>query len=406
MRRSRKLSRAFVALLGTVVLASCGGGGGNGGTTVPAPSPTPTTPTITVSHVFTSLSFNQPTVLKQAPGDSSRWFVGEKGGVIRVFDNNPGALSSSVFLDISAVVNASGEGGLLGFAFHPNFPLTPEVFVSYTRSGAPLVSYISRFVSNDNGQTLLPIPDEVILTVLQPQTNHNGGDILFGPDGFLYSGFGDGGGGGDPLGNGQDDWNLHGTIIRIDVDGGSPYAIPAGNPNAMNAECVQGYGGAPCPEIFAWGLRNPWRLSFDEVTGKLWTGDVGQGDWEEIDVIDVGGNYGWNVREGAHCFSPPSGCDTNFIDPITEYSHSQGRSVTGGHVYRGSSIADLVGWYVFGDYANGNIFAVPENSTAGVAPDVLLDTNNAIVTFAEDTAGELYYVDIAVGTIHLIEGAP
>ncbi|MGB5629475.1 MAG: PQQ-dependent sugar dehydrogenase, partial [Woeseiaceae bacterium] len=393
MNGTRILSAAATVLWVALAVSSCSGGEENGGTVGPTPQPTPTTPTISVSHVFTSLSFNQPTVLKQAPGDASRWFVGEKGGYIRVFANNPGSSSSSTFLDISAVVNAAGEGGLLGFAFHPNFPLTPEVFVSYTRSGAPLVSYISRFVSNDNGLTMEAGSEDPILTVLQPETNHNGGDIHFGPDGYLYAGFGDGGGAGDPRGYGQNDENLHGTIIRIDVDGGSPYAIPAGNPNAANAECVQGYGGAPCPEIFAWGLRNPWRLSFDDVTGKLWVGDVGQGAWEEIDVIEVGGNYGWNVREGAHCYEPSSGCSTNFTDPITEYGHSQGRSVTGGHVYRGPGIADLVGWYVFGDYGNGNIFAIPENSAAGAAPDVLLDTPNAIVTFARDADGELYYVD-------------
>ena len=409
MHRIRITSNVTAALLAAMALAGCGGGnsGGNGGgTVVPPPPPTSTTPTVTVSQVFTSLTFSQPTVLKQAPGDSSRWFVGEKSGFIRVFANNPGSSSSSTFLDISSVVNASGEGGLLGIAFHPDFPVTPEVFVAYTRTGAPLVSYISRFTSDDNGQTLLAGSEDPILTVLQPQTNHNGGDILFGPDGFLYASFGDGGGGGDPQGNAQNDENLHGSIIRIDVDGASPYGIPAGNPNAMNSACFQGYGGAPCPEIFAWGLRNPWRISIDEVTGKLWAGDVGQGDWEEIDVIEVGMNYGWNVREGAHCFSPPSGCATTFEDPITEYDRSQGRSVTGGHVYRGSAIADLVGWYVFGDYGSGNIFAIPENSVAGVTPDVLLGTPNAIVTFAEDTDGELYYADIAVGTIHKLEDAP
>jgi glucose/arabinose dehydrogenase len=395
----------LIAATGAMALAGCGGGSGAGTVANPQP-PTTTTPTISASHVFTSLTFNQPTVLKQAPGDSSRWFVGEKGGFIRVFANNASSSSSSTFLDITGVVNAAGEGGLLGFAFHPDFPVTPEVFVSYTRSGAPLVSYISRFLSNDNGQTLLAGSEEPILTVLQPETNHNGGDVLFGPDGFLYAGFGDGGGSGDPLGNGQNDENLHGTIVRIDVDGGTPYAIPPGNRNAMNGVCTQGYGGAPCPEIFAWGLRNPWRLSFDKATGKLWVGDVGQGSWEEIDVIEAGENYGWNVREGANCHNPATGCDTNFADPITEYGRTLGRSVTGGHVYRGSSIADLVGWYVFGDYGSGNIFAIPENSAAGVTPDVLLGTSNRIVTFAEDTDGELYFVDIAVGTIHKLEGAP
>ena len=406
MGGNRILLNATASMLAAMALASCGGGSGGGGTIAPPPPPMSTTPTIAVSRVFASLTFSQPTVLKQAPGDSSRWFVGEKNGLIRVFANNPSASSSSTFLDLTGVVNASGEGGLLGFAFHPDFPITPEVYVSYTRSGAPLVSYISRFLSNDNGQTLLAGSEDPILTVLQPQTNHNGGDILFGPDGYLYAGFGDGGGGGDPLGNGQDDENLHGTIIRIDVDSGSPYGIPAGNPNAMNSLCIQGYGGAPCPEIFAWGLRNPWRLSIDEVTGKLWVGDVGQGNWEEIDVVEVGLNYGWNVREGAHCFNPASGCATNFEDPVTEYDHGLGRSVTGGHVYRGAAIGDLVGWYVFGDYTSGRIFAIPENSTTGVVPDVLLDTSNAIVTFAEDADGELYFVDIAVGTIHKLEDAP
>jgi glucose/arabinose dehydrogenase len=311
-----------------------------------------------------------------------------------------------MFLDISGAVNSSGEGGLLGFAFHPDFPLTPEVFVSYTRTGAPLVSYVSRFFSTDNGQTLLAGSEEVILTLLQPRTNHNGGDITFGPDGLLYISFGDGGGSGDPDGNGQDNTNLHGTIVRIDVDAGAPYAIPATNPNAANATCPQGYGSAPCAEIFAWGLRNPWRISFDNVTGKLWAGDVGQGAWEEIDVIDIDGNYGWNVREGAHCFEPATGCATTFVDPITEYGRGDGVSVTGGYVYRGSDVPELVGWYVFGDFGSGNLFAIPEDSAMGVTPEILLDTNLGIVTFGQDNAGELYLMDFGVGTIHKVESAP
>ena len=213
MGRNRILLNATASLLATMALASCGGGSDGGGTVAPPAPPMSTAPTIVVSRVFAALTFSQPTVLKQAPGDSSRWFVGEKNGLIRVFANNPSASSSSTFLDITGVVDASGEGGLLGFAFHPDFPITPEVYVSYTRSGAPLVSYLSRFLSNDNGLTLLPGSEDPILTVLQPQTNHNGGDILFGPDGYLYAGFGDGGGSGDPLGNGQDDENLHGAII-------------------------------------------------------------------------------------------------------------------------------------------------------------------------------------------------
>jgi glucose/arabinose dehydrogenase len=397
------------SVLGTVfLLASCGGSSGDATLGNPAPPPGGGggTPSVSVSQVFTGLTFAEPTVLKQAPGDDSRWFVGEKGGFIRVFANNPSSSSAELFLDISAAVNASGEGGLLGFAFHPDFPITPEVFVSYTQTGAPLVSYVSRFFSTDNGQTLLAGSEEIILTVLQPQTNHNGGDVHFGPDGYLYVGFGDGGGSGDPQGNGQDDTNLHGTIVRIDVDGAAPYEVPPTNPNALSANCPQGYGGAPCAEIYAWGLRNPWRMSFDSVTGKLWTGDVGQGDWEEIDVIESGENYGWNEREGAHCFNPATGCRTVFTDPITEYGRSQGRSVTGGYVYRGNAIADLVGWYVFGDFASGNLFAIPEDAAAGITPEVLLDTGRNIVAFGEGIDGELYFLDYGVGTIHKIENAP
>jgi glucose/arabinose dehydrogenase len=393
-------------LFAAACLAACGGSGGSdslgsgGGT----PPPTDGTPQIAVGNVFPSLSFAQPTALKQAPGDDTRWFVAEKSGVIRVFANNPNSSSSSVFLDISAETVSAGEGGLLGFAFHPDFPLTPEVYVSYTRAG--LVSYVSRFTSTDNGLTLSPATEEVVLTVLQPETNHNGGDVHFGPDGLLYIGFGDGGGAGDTFGNAQNDNNLHGTIVRIDVDVAGDYDIPPGNPNAANARCVQGLGSAPCPEIFAWGLRNPWRFSFDPVTGKLWAGDVGQNDWEEIDIIEVGENYGWNVREGANCFSPPSGCSTDFRDPITQYSHVIGSSVTGGYVYRGTAVADLVGWYVFGDFVTGRILAIPEDSADGVSPDQLLDTGHGIVAFATGEDGELYFADFFVGTIHRIEPAP
>ena len=396
----------MLKLAALLFMAGCGGSSGGGGNITTGPPPGSSVPEISATRVFDSLSFNRPTVLRQAPADATRWFVGEKAGLIRVFANNPSSSSASVFLDISGQVNSAGEGGLLGFAFHPDFPVTPEVFVSYTRTGAPLVSYVSRFFSTDNGLTLVPGSEEIILTVLQPETNHNGGDVLFGPDGYLYVGFGDGGGGGDPLGNGQDDNNLHGTIVRIDVDGAAPYEIPASNPNVGNASCIQGYGAAPCPEIFAWGLRNPWRMSFDNTTGKLWVGDVGQGEWEEIDVVAAGDNLGWNVREGAHCFNPATGCAESFVEPITEYDHSLGASVTGGYVYRGAAVADLVGWYVFGDFGSGRIFAVPEASISVTAAEILLDTSNAIVTFGVDTDGELYFADYLVGTIHKIENAP
>ncbi len=402
MMKSKRFPLVFA--VGLAALGGCGGDN-DGDLGTPPPS-SGGVPEVGVTRVFTDLAFVAPTALKQAPGDDTRWFVAEKRGFIRVFANNPDSSSSEVFLDLTAVVDATGEGGLLGFAFHPEFPVTPEVYVSYTRPGSPLVSYLSRFTSTDGGLTLVAASEEPILTVLQPRANHNGGDVTFGPDGYLYAGFGDGGGAGDPLENAQDDTNLHGTVIRIDVDGAAPYAIPPDNPNAGNAVCTQGYGGAPCPEIFAWGFRNPWRLSFDRSTGRLWTGDVGQGDWEEIDIVERGRNYGWDEREGDHCFEPPSGCLDTFADPVAEYDHGLGRSVTGGYVYRGSGVSGLAGWYVFGDFGSGNLFAVPADSTPVTVPDVLLDTGLSIVTFGQAVDGELYIADYGVGTIHRIENAP
>lgn len=396
----------LLVLLGMTGLTACGGGGGGNPPVVTNPPPGNTTPTVTTQPAFTALSFSQPVALLQAPGDSSRWFVLEKAGLVRVFVNDENTTSTAPFLDISGIVRALGEGGLLGLAFHPNFPTTPEAFVSYTRTGSPLESYISRFSSTDNGQTLSAATEQVLFTVLQPQSNHNGGDIAFGPDGFLYVGFGDGGGSGDPGENAQDTRNLLGAMVRIDVDGGSPFAIPASNPFSSNANCVQGFGAADCPEIFAWGLRNPWRFSFDNSTGKLWAGDVGQGAFEEIDVITVGENYGWNDREGAHCFDPPNGCADTFREPITEYGRSLGQSVSGGYVYRGSAIADLVGWYVFGDFASGRLFAIPEGSAEGVTPETLNETGLQIVSFGQSVDDELYILDFSSGAIHRIIDAP
>ncbi len=407
-----RLKRSLLLAIDLVVVAACGGGGGGGVVVGPPggePPPASSVPEIATQRVFEQLSFSQPVALLQAPGDSTRWFVVEKDGVIRVFANNPSSSSSEIFVDINTLVNSSGEGGLLGMAFHPNFPVTPEAFLSYTRSGVgtPLVSVVSRFLTTDNGQTLNTASEQVLLTLPQEATNHNGGHVKFGPDGSLYIGFGDSGGSGDPREYAQDTNNLHGSIVRLDVTGGTPYAIPADNPFSTKPVCAGGFGTDDCPEIYAWGLRNPWRFSFDASTGKLWAGDVGQNSWEEIDVIEVGQNYGWNDREGAHCFDPATGCATNFTDPITEYDHSMNdRSVTGGFVYRGAALTDLVGWYVFGDFISGRIFAIPENSQPGVIPDVLLDTSMSIVSFAEDNDRSLYVLDYGSGTIHAVQAAP
>jgi hypothetical protein len=209
----------------------------------------------------------------------------------------------------------------------------------------------------------------VLLTVDQPFSNHNGGNLVFGPDGLLYAGLGDGGSSGDPQDNAQNTRTLLGKMLRIDVSAGTGYTIPASNPFAANSRCTTGNGSDPCPEIFAFGFRNPWRFSFDRATGELWVGDVGQGAWEEVDRVVAGGNYGWRFREGAHCFEPASGCPTAhdgqpLIDPVAEYDHATGESITGGYVYRGTANPALVGRYVFADFISGRLFAHDPGSSS------------------------------------------
>lgn len=345
----------------------------------------------------------------QAPGDASRWFVVEQQGIVRVIPNIANATDAdvSVFIDISARVLDGGERGLLGMAFHPDFGNGNfEVFFSYTRNNGGIESAITRFRSNDNGLTLDDTVEDIILTIPQDFDNHNGGKIEFGPDGYLYAGWGDGGSGNDPNDRGQDTTNLLGTFTRIDVDGGIPYSIPADNPYFINAAnpCAQGFGGGDCPEIYAYGLRNPWRWSFDRSTGDLWAGDVGQGAWEEIDRIENGNNYGWKIREGAHCRPPTTGCSTaGLTDPITEYDRTQGQSVTGGYVYRGVAIPELQGMYVYGDFGSGRIWAIPATSQQGAVGQLLLEAGFTISSFAEDLDGELYVIDYGGGAHQFVD---
>jgi glucose/arabinose dehydrogenase len=363
---------------------------------------------VTTQRVFPGLTFSAPVALLQAPHDTSRWFVVEQAGTVRVFANQPGVATSSVFVALPGVTSG-GETGLLGMAFHPRFPANPRVYLSYTTTVAgALQSRISELTTPDGGATLDPGSERVLLRVNQPFGNHKGGQVAFGPDGFLYAGFGDGGSGGDPLDNGQTLTTLLGKMLRIDVDGGSPYAIPggaAGNPFAGSATCGgTGSGASSCPEIFAWGFRNPWRWSFDRQTGQLWVGDVGQDAWEEIDVVVRGADYGWRFREGAHCFAPATGCPTaGLVDPVSEYDHSQGSAVTGGYVYRGSALPGLVGRYVFGDFGSGRIWMADPSGSRTPIP--LATTPHAISSFAEGNDGELYVVDYT-GTLHVIRAVP
>ncbi len=345
-------------------------------------------------------AISQPVALRQAPGDASRWYLVEKGGRVLRFANAPDVSSYDVFVDIDARVNSSAnEAGLLGIAFHPDFASNGEVYLSYTATG--LTSRISRFTSPDGGLTLDPASEEILLTLNQPYSNHNGGNILFGPDGYLYIGFGDGGSAGDPGDRAQNTQNLHGSMLRIDVDSGSPYGIPGDNPFAPNALCSDGDGTAPCPEIYAWGLRNPWRWSFDSATGDLWLGDVGQNAWEEVDIVELGGNYGWRCREGAHDYNTSGVCPAGLIDPVIEYSHGVGNSITGGYVYRGAAVAELSGRYVFADL-NGKIFAAVDDGAGGYDYETLLSTGQSIVSFAEDENGELLYLDYGANVIRKI----
>jgi glucose/arabinose dehydrogenase len=387
---------AFFLPLSPLVLAACGGGDGMG---PPLSDDAP----IDLERVFDELEFARPVALVQDPADDDRWFVVEQAGVVRVFDNSQSTTDTEVFLDISGRVgNSAGERGLFGIAFDPDFATNGHAYLSYTRSDPSLTSYVSRFTSDDDGLTLDPDSETVLLTLPQPFSNHNGGHIAFGPNGFLYVGFGDGGSADDPGDRAQNTTNLFGAIIRINV-AALPYTIPAGNPFFGNDRCPAGSGDSDCPEIFAWGLRNPWRFSFDSATGELWAADVGQGAWEEVDLVVASGNYGWRIREGAHCNIPAVGCTTaGLTDPVAEYDHGVGQSITGGYVYRGGQNATLVGSYVFGDYVSGRIMRLAPGSDE-IEP--LLDSGLNISSFGEGNDGEIYVVDHG-GALYRIVPAP
>ncbi|MHA1564824.1 MAG: PQQ-dependent sugar dehydrogenase [Alphaproteobacteria bacterium] len=352
---------------------------------------------LALEPAFPKLRFDRPLVMLQAPGNPDYWYIVEQAGRIFRFANDPGAAAATLILDISRLVDdGPNEAGLLGMAFHPDFQTNHQVFLSYTRNGSPLVSTLSRFQVNVSGDTIDPASETILLSVDQPFGNHNGGHIAFGPDGYLYFGLGDGGSGGDPQGNGQNPDTLLGSLLRLDIDSTSPYTIPPDNPFA---------DGGGRPEIYAWGLRNPWRWSFDRQTGDLWLADVGQNKWEEINIIERGGNYGWNLREGAHPFAgdAPAGL-IKPVEPVAEYDHSQGCSVTGGYVYRGDRHPDLVGTYFYGDFCSGRIWGL--SGQGGATPRLLADTPFNIASFAQAQDGQLYILDHARGQIHAIAQKP
>lgn len=338
---------------------------------------------IDVVRAFPGLSFTRPVDL-QHPGDgTNRLFVVEQAGRILVFENDPAAASAHVLLDIRSQVNSAGnEEGLLGLAFHPDYAVNGYFYVYYCVN-LPRRTRLSRFqVSAQDSNAADTQSEAVLLEIDQPFSNHNGGQIAFGPDGYLYVAVGDGGGGGDPQGNGQNRAALLGKILRIDVNT-APYGIPPDNPFAGN---TQGYR----EEIFAYGLRNPWRFSFDSVTGWLWAGDVGQDHYEEIDIVENGKNYGWNIMEGNHCFLDPQCAADGLVLPVWEYTHAVGSSVTGGFVYRGAKVPELAGAYIYADFVSGVIWALRYDGQSVPTNEILLDTVLNISSFGVDAGGELY----------------
>jgi glucose/arabinose dehydrogenase len=341
---------------------------------------------IILKEAFPSLTFNRP-VDFQHVGD--RIFIVEQRGVISVFQNDSEVEEKSVFLNIESRVNDQGnEEGLLGLAFHPDYENNGYFYVNYT-AASPRRTVISRFqVSGSNPVRADESSELVILEFNQPFSNHNGGQVSFGADGYLYIATGDGGSGGDPQNHGQRRETLLGTILRIDVngeEGDRNYAIPGDNPFVNNEEGFR-------EEIYAYGLRNPWRFSFDAQTNELWTGDVGQNRAEEIDIITKGGNYGWRTMEGFSCFNPASGCDQEgLILPIWEYTHINGdRSITGGFVYRGTEISDLQGLYVYGDFVSGRIWTLDFSDLDNPINTELMRANFSVSSFGIDQSDELY----------------
>ncbi len=349
---------------------------------------------LALEPAFGELRFEKPVALIPAPTGTA-WYLVEQAGVVSRIEPGASGVKRMVVVDLrDRVDDGPNEAGLLGMALHPRFVETGKVYLSYTAPGRPLISRIAEFVSRDGGKTLDAASERILLSLDQPYRNHNGGNIAFGPDGFLYIGFGDGGSGGDPHGNGQNPDTLLGKLLRIDVDGGAPYAIPPDNPYAK---------GGGRPEIYASGLRNPWRFSFDRETGALWAADVGQNEWEEIDLIVRGGNYGWNLREGAHCFEADDCPTEGFIDPVAEYDHDAGCSVTGGYVYRGKARPALQGAYLYGDYCSGTIWGLfPKPGGGHEAPRPLIAADLRISSFGEDADGELYVLDHDGGGVYRI----
>ena len=334
-----------------------------------------------LEDAYPNLTFSDPVFLTHSDDGTNRIFVVEQAGRIKVFPNSQSVSNNKEFLNITDRVSAGGEKGLLGLAFHPDYETNGYFYVNYTNATNTV---ISRFQVTSNPDSADKNSEFQILTFSQPYANHNGGWTGFGPnDGYLYIGTGDGGSGGDPQNNAQNITNLLGKILRIDIDGGTPYTIPTSNPFFDST-------GNVAREIYAWGLRNPWRCSFDPVTGQLWAGDVGQNAWEEIDIIENGKNYGWRCFEGTHTYNT-SGCNyPEYIDPLWEYPHGPECSITGGYVYRGVQVPELTGKYIYGDYCSKKVWSLDYDGINPATNELLLTAPGLITSFGVDQNNEIY----------------
>ena len=385
---------ALSLVLIAIAAGACGGGSSSTKTPTSTANRTPVSSPRTATGLpkagafvaepaLPQLKFGVAIGLFPIPGDDGFAYLLTKDGMIRRVSMNDGGTTHDIVLDMSSrlITNPGLEEGLLGLAFAPDFATSRRIYVNYT-AGPPREDTVSRFVMAKSGATDVA-SEEILFQIDDPYENHNGGGMEFGPDGMLYIGFGDGGSGGDPKGNGQNKNVLLGKLLRIDVSGAKGYAVPRDNPFAAPSGGGRG-------EIWAYGLRNPWRFDFDAATGRLWLSDVGQETWEEVDLILPGGNYGWNTMEGPVCFKPSSGCNQDgLILPRASYSHDGGTcSITGGYVYHGASMPELDGWYVYGDYCSKKVWAL---NTADASDPVLLTTSGTGITaFGKDASGEIY----------------
>jgi glucose/arabinose dehydrogenase len=382
--------------LAALLLAGCGGGGG--GVPAAAPPPAPAPPPLSLSFTPVASGLSAPVAISHAGDGSNRLFLVQQAGQVRILA--AGTLLPTPFIDIADRLTSGGEQGLLGLAFPPGYAQKGYFYLHYSRQGDG-ATVLSRFLVSADPNLALPASEQVLLTVPQPFANHNGGQLAFGPDGMLYLALGDGGSGGDPQGHGQNPASLLGKLLRLDVEGGAmPYGIPSDNPFVGSLTSR--------PEIWALGLRNPWRFAFDRQSGDLFIADVGQNAWEEINRQSAGApggaNYGWNILEGQVCFSPAVGCipPAAAVAPVAVYDHTLGCSVTGGYVYRGPQNPELQGRYLYGDFCSGRIWGLRQLGT-GWENLLLADTDFQLSSFGEDENGRLYLADYGSGTLYRID---